>query len=116
MDEHIEGHIFPAVIVVLIIGNFLLKFHTVLDLRLARRAALTGKLARPFLIIMLFVNIFVFFLTSLTNLLVLVPFAIATFEKRAAFDIAPVPDLVDIAAYFRQCCRYFFLAWLTASD
>jgi len=83
VHEHVEGHVFFAFVIVLILDDLLLEADVLLDLGFARWAALAVALVVAVLYIIPLI-----LLPCLAHFLVLVLAAVTAFEKGAAFDIA----------------------------
>ena len=93
MHQHVEAHVFFALIVVLFLDDFLLEALMVGDLRVANRTLLLPDFG---LIAAVIVGTFLLLL-SLTGLFILVPPAITAFEVGATFDLAQfVPFLTRV--------------------
>ena len=114
MNEHIEGHVFPTVVVVLLAGDFLLELDMIADLGDTGWAATFAVLV--VVTTALVIVLITFFVTWLTYLLVLVLPGVAAFEKGAPFDLALVFVLSRLLSLLKLSSRRLFVAWLATVD
>ena len=114
MNEHIEGHVFPTVVVVLLAGDFLLELDMIADLGDTGWAATFAVLV--VVTTALVIVLITFFVTWLTYLLVLVLSGVAAFEKGAPFDLALVFVLSRLLSLLKLSSRRLFVAWLATVD
>ena len=112
MNEHIEGHVIPTFVVVLLAGDFLLELDMIFDLGFTGWAATFAVLV----VVTMVVVLITFFVTWLTYLLVLVLPGVAAFEKGAPFDLALVFVLTRLLSLLNLSSRRFFVAWLATVD
>ena len=115
MNEHIEGHVIPTVVVVLLAGDFFLELDMIADLGFTGWAATFAVLVVVITSVMVVVLI-TLFVTWLTYLLVLVLPGVAAFEKGAPFDLALVFVLTRLLSSLKLSSRRLFVAWLATVD